>query len=349
MLNRRTFVAGSAAVTLGSRLTPAFAADDRVIFATWGGGGATMFRDIYAGPFTKKTGIPVTISEVPDPSAVIAAAQGHPQHNVIIAASFQAATLARNGLIEELTEDDIPAIKKVPSNYWVKNADGKLIGMPVYFLYYGIAYNTAAAKPSDFASWKVLADAKWRDKISITRPVFLAPYDLTLYAKLNGGDERNIEPGIPLLEAVAKNAPASYTSMASLQQQLAVGDVVAAPFYSGQVQNLRKAGQKDIAITLPDDGGLALSYMLCIPKNAPGKAAALRYLNEVIDPDVQVGFSRSGFLPLTDTAVPADIEQDLGLTMAEVRKRTWSPDWYVVSEKIEERVRLVEQILTRAK
>lgn len=349
MLNRRSYLAGSAALALSGMTRTATAADGRVILASWGGGAAKMFRENFGAPFTQASGIPVQVAEVPDPAAVIAAAQGRPQHNVIIAASFQAANLARSGLVEELEPSDIPNIKQIPEEHWVKNANGKLIGMPIYFLFYGVAYNTKLAKPEDFRSWKVLGQPEWRNKISITRPVFLAPYDLTLFAKLNGGDENNIEPGIPLLTALAKNSASSYTSMASLQQQLSVGDVVAAPYYSGQIQNLRQAGQTEVAMVLPDDGGLAISYTLVVPKGAPDRAAALRFINDAIDPAKQIGAARSGFLPLTSISLPAEIERDLGTSIADVRKRTWSPNWYVIASKMEERVRLVERIISGAR
>ncbi|TDR90224.1 extracellular solute-binding protein [Enterovirga rhinocerotis] len=349
MFDRRSLLLGSGALAAGAIPRTARASGGRVIMATWGGGSSKRFRETFAGSFTKATGIPVTIAEVPDPAAVIAAAQGRPQHNVIIAASFQAGTLAQKGLLEELTEDEIPNIRKIPEQFWVRNAAGKLIGMPMYFLFYGIAYNTELAKAEDFPSWKVLAEPRWKDKISITRPVFLAPYDLTLYAKLNGGDETNIEPGIPMLRAVAKNAGTAYTSMASLQQQLATGEIVAAPYYSGQIQNLRQAGQTSIAMTLPADGGLALSYMLAVPKGAPDRAAAIRFLNEAIDPQKQLETARSGFLPLTTTTLPPDIERDLGTTVEKVRQGTWSPNWFTIAEKFEERVRLVERIITEAR
>ncbi len=351
ILRRTCLTLAGASLLSAPFLRPAWAqAGGKVVMASWGGGGARMWRETFQAPFTQATGIPAQVAEVPDPAAAVAAAQGRPQHNVIIAASYQAANLARRGLVEELTEADIPNIRHIPQEYWIKNAEGKLLGMPIYFIYYGIAYNTTLAKASDFESWRSLADPKWRDQISITRPIFLAPYDLTLWAKLNGGDEANIEPGIKPLEAVAKNAISVYTSMASLQQQLSLGEVTAAPFYSGQIQMLRASGQTEVDITLPKEGGLILSYVLSIPKGAEDKAAALRFLNESIDPQKQIGAARSGYLPLsTNVTLPADVERALGMSMEDVRKRNWAPNWYTIAGNLEERMRLTEQILDRAR
>lgn len=350
-MHRRSVITGAAALLQAPLVfTRAHAAEGKVVMASWGGGGARMWRETFAVPFQQASGIETQVVEVPDPAAAVAAAQGRPQHNVIVAASYQAANLARRGLIEELTEDDLPNLQHIPQQYWIRNEAGKLLGMPIYFIYYGIAFNESMAKATDFASWHALKDRKWRDQISITRPLFLAPYDLTLYAKLNGGDEANIQPGIPMLEAIAKNAISVYTSMASLQQQLSRGEVTAAPFYSGQVQMLRKAGQSDVNITLPREGGLVLSYILSLPKGGQDRAAALQFLNACIAPEKQVSAAESGYLPLaTNVTLPNSIERDLGLSMGEVRARNWSPNWYTIAAELEQRIRLAEQIIDRAR
>lgn len=348
-IDRRALLAGLAAAAC-ARGGAASAADGRIIMATWGGGTARMWRDVFVGPFEKETGISSIVAEVPDPAAAVAAAQGRPQHNVIIAASYQAANLAQRGLLEELTEADIPQVRQTPEAYWLRSDDGKLLGMPISLTYYGIAFNTKTAKASDFESWSALGDPRWKGKISITRPLFLGPYDLTLFAKIAGGDENNLAPGLPMLERLARNASSVYTSMASLQQQLALGEVVAAPFYASQVQLLRQAGQTDIDITLPKEGGLALPYVLAIPKNAPDKATALRFINACISRDKQVEAAKQGYLPLTtDPAVSADVEKQLGLSMESVRARTYSPNWYTVAKNLNERIRTAERVVDAAK
>ncbi|TDR90221.1 extracellular solute-binding protein [Enterovirga rhinocerotis] len=350
MMKRRDFLAGSAALTSAPWIIPARASDDRIVMACWGGGTARMWRDAFGKPFTADTKIPVTVAEVPDPSAAIAAAQGRPQHNVIIAASFQGASLARRGLIEEFDASELPNLKHIPEKYWIKNEAGKVLGMPIYFIYYGVAYNTKSSKADDFASWKNLAEPKWKGLLSITRPIFFAPYDLTICSKVMGGNEVNIEPGIPLLQGIARNAVSSYTSMASLQQQLALGEVSAAPFYSSQVQLLRRSGEKGVDIVIPQEGGLVLSYILAIPKNSGSRAAAIRFLNESISPPKQIEAARNAYLPLSNNVeLPADLSKDYGMTMDEVRGRNWAPDWYAVAGQIEERMRLVQRIIDEAR
>lgn len=323
---------------------------DRVVMASWGGGGARMWREIYGSRFTAATGMGVQVAEVPDPTAAVASAQGRPQYNLIVAAAFQAANLAKMGLLEEFTEEEMPEIREVPEQYWVRTPAGKLVGMPVYFIYHGVAFNTELAKREDFRSWKGIADRKWRGQMSMVRPQFLATYELPLFAKVNGGDERNIEPGIPLLEGLSRNVVSYYTSMPVMQTQLARGDVTAVPFYSSQVQLMRAGGQRNVDIVIPEEGGLAIPYMLVVPRNGPTPEAARRFMRMAAHAATQVNAARFAYFPLhKDAVLTPKLERELGMSVAEVRRRTWSPDWYVVGDRQEERTRLVERIVDRAR
>ncbi|RVT98640.1 extracellular solute-binding protein [Rhodovarius crocodyli] len=354
ILYRRSGLATGAALLAAPLAAPSLSlaqpAPGRVVFGSWGGATARMWRESFGAPFTAATGIPVTVAELPDPAAAVAAARGRPQHNVALAASFQAAHLATSDLIERLSPDEIPNIRHVPEEHWVRDPQGRLLGMPIYFVYLGVAFNNTLARAADFASWEGLTERKWRGQISVTRPIFLAPYDLSLYARIRGGSEADIQPGVPMLEAVARNSVSSYSSMATLQQQMSRGEVTACAFYSGQIQMLRKAGQREVEMTLPREGGLVLSYVISIPKNAPDKAAALRFLNDAIDPAKQIMAARSGYIPLsTNVTLPPEVIQEIGMTPEEVRARNWSPNWYTIAADIEARMRLADQVLDRAR
>ena len=324
-------------------------AEDKVTMAAWGGGGAVTIKRAYAAPFTEATGIPFELVEVPDPTAAISAAQGQPPYNVAVAASFQAVALANRGLVHELTPEDIPEINNIPREYWVTNDEGKIIGMPVYFLYLGIAYNTDLAEESDFQSWHDLVDSKWKDQVSMTRPVFAAPYDLTMFAKINGGDEKNIEPGVPMLRSLAENTLNVYTSMANFQSQLSRGEVAAAPYYSSQIMIMKRQGVENVDMIIPEEGGLALSYLYVIPKGAKDVESAKKFLNSVAKVQSQLLAAEDGYLPLNPQAeLTPELAAEFGFTLEELMERTYAPDWNVIGSAIEERVSLVEEIIDSA-
>jgi putative spermidine/putrescine transport system substrate-binding protein len=319
-----------------------------LVIATYAGESARLWKQAVADPFTKETGIPTTIFESPLPSASVASAQGQPQFHAAILAAYQVPNVESQ--IVELTPDDVPNIREIPEKYWVRTSSGKLAGVPIYFSYLGIAYNTELAKAADFASWKDLAAPKWKDRISISRPVFVAAYDLTLYAKLAGGDENDIKPGVDLLSRIAKNALNVYTSMASVQAQLGRGEVVATPFYSTQVMLLRRAGVTNVDMTLPKEGGLLLSYVLSIPKGAKNLDGAKKLLNATIKPDYQVRLAEGGIWPMNPNAkLTPELEKQMGGTLEDAMARNYAPNWYAVGKANPERTRLVEDIIEKSR
>ncbi|MDQ8727997.1 extracellular solute-binding protein [Bradyrhizobium sp. LHD-71] len=319
-----------------------------LVIATYAGESAKLWKRAVADPFTTESGIPTTIFESPLPSSSVASAQGQPQFHAAILGAYQVPNVESQ--IEELTPEDVPNVKEIPEKYWVRTSSGKLAGVPIYFSYLGIAYNTDLAKPADFTSWKDLAAPKWKDRISISRPVFVAAYDLTLYAKLEGGDENNVKPGIDLLSRIAGNALNVYTSMASVQAQLGRGEVVATPFYSTQIAMLRRAGVTNVDILTPKEGGLLLTYVLAIPKGAKNLEGAKRLLNAAIKPDYQLRLAEGGIWPMNPNAkLTPELEKSLGGTLENAMARNYAPNWYTVGKANPERTRLVEDIIEKSR
>jgi putative spermidine/putrescine transport system substrate-binding protein len=339
------------AATMLAMLCLSAEAAPKVVVAVYAGQDAQLFRRLVAEPFTKASGITTEVFEAQIPAAAIAAADGHPEFNVAIVSGYSAAQLASKGLLVELTKEQIPAISIVPEPFWPKTPDGKLTGMPVQFSMYAIAFNTDLAKASDFQSWNALLDPRWKGQVSMTRPSISAAYDLTLFAKLNGGDERNFEPAVPSLEKFARNALSVYTSMASLMSQLGRGEVTAAPFYTDEIIHLKRSGVKNIDFVLPKEGGLMLPYILVIPKGAQDVDSASKLLNAIVEPSYQVNFAvESGLLPVNPaTELSPALQAELGGTVEQLMARNFSPDWYYIGTHLDERTRFMEELIQKAK
>ncbi len=175
--------------------------------------------------FTADTGQAARIFAPPLPAASVAQAAGHPAFDVALIAAYALPGLASRNLLQPVTPDTVPALRSVPEAYWPRAPDGTLTGVPVYFSLYGIAYNTDLASAKDFTSWNNLLDAKWRGQVPLNRPTMLAAYDLTLFAKLGGGDASHVEPGYEFIRKLAANAHSVYSSMATFESELVRGEV----------------------------------------------------------------------------------------------------------------------------
>lgn len=337
----------AAAATIGL-LSNAVAAAT-LSMATWGGGVDRAWDEAFLKPFAKSANIDTSVSAVLSPATQIQVEKGKPSFNTAIVTMFQAIELDRAGLLETFDMADFPNLAKVPKNTLLKSADSKLIGIPVYYMYYGIAVNTKLAKASDFASWKNLTDPKWKGKLSITRPAYSVYYDLPIMAYANGGDERNIAPGLEIMKGLASNALTTYASMSQLNQLLQRGEVVAAPYYSARVWQLNREGTDYIDMVIPKEGGLMLPFVVVVPKGASNPKAVRKFLEYVTEPEGQSKMMDiSGYVPLNpDAKLSPESEKLIKGSTAALLERLRVVNWNDVASKenVDKRLPLVEQIM----
>jgi putative spermidine/putrescine transport system substrate-binding protein len=336
---------------LGSTLGSAPAAAQKIVMATWGGGVSDTWRESFAKQYQQATGTPVTIVEVPNPEAQVRAQASAPQYNAIIATFFEAANLYKDGLIETFDPKDFPEMANIAEKYRLTAPDGRLLGMPVYFMYYGIALNTDLAKPSEMTSWQDLAKPKWKGQIALNRPIYASTYDLVVMSYATGGNETNIEPGAKLFEKIADNAMTTFSSMAQMNQLLTRGEVAGGAYYSTRIWQMKREGVKNVEFVIPKEGSLMLPYVVVVPKGSFDRDTAKKWLNYVGQAEGQLRATQmSGYMPLNENAkLPPETEKVIGMPLAELKSKLIQPDWAIIAAKQQERVNLVEQIVARAK
>jgi putative spermidine/putrescine transport system substrate-binding protein len=342
-------LAMAAALSLGMGVASAHA--QKIAIATWGGATGATWRQAFTKPFQDETGIPVEVTEVPNPESSVRTLASKPQYNAALVTYFDAVKLYQDGLIEGFDAADLPELANIPEADRLKAPDGKLLGAPVYYTLFGIAFNTDAVKAAEVRSWKNLADPSWKDRIAISQPVWLAAYQLPILSYTAGGTEKDVEPGLPLFKSYAKNASVLYGSLAQLTQLLTRGEVEAAPFYYSQIWGMRHAGVKNVNILIPDEGALKLPYIIVVPKGSFDREAAKRWLNYVASAKPQERASSSaGFFPVNDKAkVSAEFESQLGMPLAEARRKMIELDWFLTARSHRERTDLVEKIIAETK
>jgi putative spermidine/putrescine transport system substrate-binding protein len=330
-------------------VTPAMAQGD-LVMAVWGGGGANTWREAFIKQFAPAGGYSVKMVEVPNPAGALRSPAAN-QYNLALVTYFEAIALSNAGLIESFDDKQLPGIADVDPKFLTKDKAGRHVGLPAYFTYYGIAFNTDLAKAEDFASWQGLADAKWKGKLSLTRPVYLAPYDAVIMAKAMGGSEKDIEPGFKLLEKIVPNVLATYTSLAHMNTLLTRGEVAAVPFYASRIWALRRQGATNVGIVIPKEGALMLPYVVVIPKGAKNQDKSLVWMNYVAGTEPQLRAALlDGWLPMNSKVqLPDDLQKTLGQPYDKIVQSLYSPDWRVVVEHNEQRVDRAEKLLSGVK
>ncbi len=161
---------------------------DGVTMAAYGGGNGETWRRGLVQQFMAETHMQARVADVPDTEAAVRASAAKPQYNVAWVTGFSAANLFRDGLLETFDANDFPELAGLPDADLMRAPDGRLIGIPVQFQYYSIAFNTQQAKASDFPSWHSLGDPAWKGRIAVPQPYIAASYDVPMLAHLAGKD-----------------------------------------------------------------------------------------------------------------------------------------------------------------
>lgn len=313
---------------------------DGVTMAAYGGGNGETWRKGLAAQFTAAEHIAAKVVDLPDTEAALRAGAASPQYNVAWTGAFQAANLFRDGLLETLDPKDFPELAGLPDRDVMRAPDGRLIGIPVQFQYYGIAFNMAQAKASDFPSWLSLAEPAWKGRLAVAQPYIAASYDLPMLAHIEGA-----AAGLPAYQRIVANAFTTLSSFAQGNLLLSRGEVAALPFYSSRIWALKRGGA-EVDITLPKEGGLMLPYLLVVPKNAPDPAAARAWLHAAVQADAQLRmFDLSGYLPFSPAArLSRQQAAELGSDLAALRTRLFEPDWWAVSAGQKALLAQIEQL-----
>lgn len=335
-ISRRHFLGAAAlAAPFVSRSAFGEAGKGEIIMANFGGGVAQAFDQAYGKPFAAETGIPFKVLEVPSTETALISTASDPQYNSSYHSYSGAMRLYKLGIIEPLAIDDYPVLQSIPREYWPMVDDKHVAGMPVHFAFYGVAYNKDEAKASDFASWKSLADERWRQRVTVTRPVFASLYDVPWYAKLVGGDQKQLDAGVAQYKAVVENSLTSYSSMAQNHQLLQRGEAVACAYYSSRIWALKQEGVQNVDIMIPDEGALMIPYLLVIPKNCPHPEAARKFAaySGTAGP-VERALELTGALPLNrDAKIPDElVRQRMGASLSDIVGRLFNPDWTYIQE-----------------
>lgn len=325
---------------------PAWA--DGVTMAAYGGGNGETWRQGLVKQFTAATQTPARVVDVPDTEAALRAGAARPQYNVAWVTGFSAASLFRDGLLETFDAKDFPGLAGLPDADLMRAPEGRLIGIPVQFQYYSIAFNTQQAKASDFPSWHSLGDPAWKGRIAVPQPYIAASYEVPMLAHLAGkdaGKDADGAAGLAAYKPILANAFTILTSFAQGNLLLSRGEVAALPFYSARIAALKKDGAP-VDIVLPKEGGLMLPYYLVVPKNAQDLPAAVAWMQAAAQPEAQLRmYDISGYLPLSPkAALSPEQTAALGMDLPALRARLHEPDWWAVSAGEKALAGLVEQM-----
>ncbi|HEV2958177.1 MAG TPA: ABC transporter substrate-binding protein [Xanthobacteraceae bacterium] len=268
-------------------LTGAAAAQAQTLYvAGYGGSFEQTIRKEIMPAFAKKFGASVEYiaGNSTDTVAKLQAQRGNQQIDVAIVDDgpmYQAIALGFCAPIVGLPDADI-----------VKSArykDDKAVGMGLVAT--GLMYNTkyfAEKKWPAPTSWNDLKDPKYK-KLLVIPPLnnTYGLHTLVMMARLNGGGEKNIDPGFKVMvNDVAPNVLVFEPSPGKMTELFESGQAVIAVWGSGRVSSFAATGFP-VDFVYPKEGALALLASVCPVAKPNASPLAQEFVKMLLEPQFQ--------------------------------------------------------------
>ncbi len=250
------------------------------------------------------------------PSSVDLAPNGEPPHLRLIGL----------GLLERTNTDLVPNLK-LAYQAFVEKSQG--YGVPATYSLIGIAYNSQKVTKVP-TSWKDLWDPAYRGKVGLTSTSSnLGLGFLVAAAKMNGGDEANLEPAWQAIRSLQPFVIApNPTALAQLFER---EEIVIAPLWSTDAAVLASKGLP-IKFVKPQPGAIAIVSFLSIIKGSQFTQIAHELLNRVLSVEYQSkAAAKPYFFGPTNVkvVVPPEAADYIPTTLNEIR-RLQTVNWPVI-------------------
>jgi len=333
----RTFslLAMTSALALTVAAGAATAQQKTFYVAGYGGSFEQTMRQEIIPAFEKKHGVKVEYiaGNSTDTLAKLQAQKGNQQIDVAIVDDgpmYQAIQLGFCSKIEGLPGGDLYAQARF--------ADDKAVAIGLVGT--GIMYNTKYFAEKGWpapTSWDDLKDPKFK-KLLVIPPInnTYGLYTLMMFARMNGGGEKNIEPGFKVMkEQVNPNVLVYEPSPGKMTELFQSGQAVIGVWGTGRVQSFANTGFP-VDFVYPKEKAVTLLASACPVAKANASAAASDFIKAMLEPAMQLILLKDyGYGPVNKTVkVPAELAK-----MAPIGPKAdqlYNPDWNAINPQREE-------------
>jgi putative spermidine/putrescine transport system substrate-binding protein len=267
------------------------AAAEEVVFFVPGGTIAKAWREQVLPPFEKATGIKVVIvaGTVLEGLTKVEAQRAKPAIDVVTTSDEAYAQFRQKDLFDKLTPALVPRMSSI---YPILRYEADM-GLPIFLLTTGIAYNTKVFKEKGFpppTSVNDLWRPEFRNRVVLWPPTTTTGVlGLLLVAKSLGGNESNTSAAFRKLKELAPYAEFNKADeMTALMQreQAWIGW-----WNSIRVAQLRAAGLPIELVPLKE-GTPAYTNGVSLVKNGPNKGNAVKLINYILSDEGQTLLAR---------------------------------------------------------
>lgn len=261
-------------------------AETTLYVANVGGSNEQLYRQKVIPPFEKAHDVKIVYvaGNSSDTLAKLQAQKGHQQINVAVMDDGPMYQAMQLGLCAKV--DDAPVMKDL---YPLARLGSTAVGVGMVAT--GIGYNEEAFRKLGLPapdSWQALTDKRLKGKLGV--PPITNTYGLhtlVMLARLNGGGEKNIDPGFnAMMKQVAPDVLSWAPTPGEMDGLMQAGDVIMAPYGSGRAVALQNTGFP-LKFVYPKEGGVALQVAACaLAENAQPKLSQ-EFIQYLLSPEVQ--------------------------------------------------------------
>jgi putative spermidine/putrescine transport system substrate-binding protein len=261
------------------------------------------FERVIAPGFEAATGVaiePVGLRSS-DQVARLRIERASPTLDVLWVDYSEAQLLAREGLLAELDENDLPNLAHIRDE-----AKSPLGIAPITFSSaLGFLYNTERL-PDPPRSWKELWSPKMRGQLALFDfGSTLGPSFLVMASRLYGGNVENVEPGFEKLSELAEYAVTFQSSGPANNLLVAQGEAGLTFGLASQTLDLKAKGAP-VEWLVPEEGAIALPQGFQVVANAPQPELARRFVDYALSVETQTKLAEDLLLVVTNKEVELD-------------------------------------------
>lgn len=191
-----------------------------------------------------------------------------------------------------------PNAGKLEDWAYARNAAGEPVVLTAVPRAVGLIYNEEAFASAGIeppTSWKDLDNPALAGRVSIISPASgFGIAALVKFAKLDGGDEDNIDPAFARVEKLGNNLHSIHTWSSELSNLLQLGEVWLSAA-SSDLSPVLRANGLPVKWILPEEGAPLSSAGVSVIKGSPCQDVAMRYLDLYFSEEFQLLRARSGF------------------------------------------------------
>ena len=238
--------------------------------------------------FEEETGIKVVYDEFETNEIMYPKVEaGATAYDVLCPSDYMIQKLIENDLLQEINFDNIPNVKNIGQQYFDQSQEfdpENKYSIPYCFGTVGILYNkTMVDDPVD--SWSILWDEKYADNILMqdsVRDAFMVALKLKGYS-MNTLDEGELNEAKQIL--IDQKPLVQAYVIDQVRDKMIGNEAAIGVIYSGEAIFTQRENA-DLEYVIPKEGTNVWIDSWVIPKNAPNKENAEKFINFMQDPEI---------------------------------------------------------------